>query len=186
MGLLVSAVVHAGFAWLLSTTGVAFPPPPSAGFAPHLVDFREPEFLPPPEMTMPRPVAPIVRPRPPAAAQPTAAAPPALEPPELIPHDLAPRLINGATILEALTQGYPDDLPAEAARTRVLLWLFVDTGGNVTESRVQASSGFEELDALATRVAPRMEYSPARYRGERVAVWVAQRIRFQPSGRQIL
>ncbi|MDX1577156.1 MAG: TonB family protein [Gemmatimonadota bacterium] len=177
LGLAVSVALHGGLAWLLQRTRVGFPPPRLPAASPEVVIFRNPLPNAPPEVRIPPPARPIARPAPPTGPL---TAPEALDPPESIPHDVPPRLVNGPDILAALQEGYPDDLPPEAAESRVLLWLFVDTGGRVTKLRLQRSSGFEALDRLATRLAPNMAYTPALHQGRRVGVWVAQRIRFQP------
>ena len=183
VGLLISAIAHIGLAVTFVTNEVAVPlpfsPPPQSD--PRLVAVEEPPIDPPPAVRIPPPSVPIPRPEAPVeGSEPLPPAVEPLQPPEVIPHDIPPRLVNGPTVLTALEEGYPADLPETAADSRVLLWLFVDASGAVTKLRVQDSSGYEALDRLATDVAPVMSYSPALHRGERVAVWVAQRIRFTP------
>lgn len=185
LGVIASAALHAALAWWVSSNRVAFPRPAPPPPPPTLVVFSEPVPDPPPEVRIPAPATPIPRPAEPGSEPDRGVLevlPPSVEPPEVIPHDVPPRLVNGPLVSAALQAGYPDGLPDAAANSLLTLWLFVDTGGRVTKLRVQRSSGFEELDALAVRIAPRMAYSPALHRGRRVAVWVAQRIRFQPPG----
>lgn len=180
IGFAASVGAHAVLFWWLAVSGVAFPRPDPPPAPPRLVIFPEPLADAPPPVRIPPPSTPVARPDPPPAAEEGSPAPP--EPPEVIPHDVPPRLLNGSAILSALESGYPADLPEAARRSLVTLWLFVDESGQVTKLRVQGSSGYEELDRLATEVAPRMRYRPALHQGRRVAVWVAQRIRFRPSG----
>lgn len=183
IGLLISVALHTLLAVYFVRNDVSIPRPhaPAPSLAPQVVLLldRLPEA--PPAVRIPPPARPIVRPEPPTEpSDPDPAAVDPLQPPEIIAHDVPPRLVNGEVVLSALTQGYPEDLPEEAANSRVLLWLFVDTSGAVTQLRVQTSSGYEALDQLAAKVAPVMSYSPALHQGSRVAVWVAQRILFTP------
>ena len=90
--------------------------------------------------------------------------------------------MNADEVVRWLEAEYPPDLPPGAARSHVVLWLFVDTRGRVTRLRLQQGSGYPELDSLAARLAPGFAYQPALNRGRRVSVWVAQRIRFHPPG----
>lgn len=52
--------------------------------------------------------------------------------------------------------------------------------GRVQKSLLQESSGQDALDQAASRIAAEMDFSPAMHRDDTVAVWVQQRIRFEP------
>lgn len=176
-GLAVSAGLHAALAAALGIAHVSLPTGRAAIARPLAVELLPALADPPPVVEVPRVRPPVPRPAAPETAVP---GPPAPEEPRFIPHDVPPRLLNGAEIRTALEEGMPDALTEEAVGGRVTLWLFVDESGAVRKLRVQDSSGFEVLDALASRVAHRMAYRPALHQGRRVAVWVSQPIRFRP------
>lgn len=176
-GLVASAGLHAALAVVLTITHAALPPGRSAATRPLAVELLPALADPPPTVEVPRARPPVPRPAAPEIAEPS---PERLEAPRFVPHDVPPRLMNGAEILSALAEGVPEGLQEASVRGLVTLWLFVDESGAVTKLRLQGSSGFEALDALASRVARRMEYRPALHQGRRVAVWVSQPIRFLP------
>ena len=176
-GLAASAGIHAALAAVLTLAHVAIPQGRAAAARPLAVELLPPLPDPPPVVEVPRARPPVPRP---VAPETPAVAPPSTDAPRFIPHDLPPRLLNGTEIRRALEDGVPADLPAEAVRSRVTLWLFVDEAGVVRKLRIQGPSGFPVLDALASRVAEGMAYRPALHQGRRVAVWVSQPIRFQP------
>lgn len=175
-GLIASAGVHAALAAVLALTHAALPSGGTASTRPIAVELLPALADPPPAVEMPRARPPVPRP---AAPETPALAPLATDEPRFIPHDVPPRLLNGVEIRDALEAGLFGGLPEEAADRRVMLWLFVDESGAVRKLRLQGSSGFDELDALASRVAHLMAYRPALHRGRRVAVWVSQPIRFR-------
>lgn len=176
LGLIASAGVHAALAAVFALTHATLPAAGTAGARPLAVELLPPLADPPPVVEVPRARPPVPRP---AAPETPAPVPLATDVPRFIPHDVPPRLLNGAEIREALEAGVSGGLPEEAADRRVMLWLYVDESGAVTKLRVQGSSGFDDLDALATRVARLMAYRPALHQGRRVAVWVSQPIRFR-------
>lgn len=176
-GLAASAGLHAALALALAMGHVSLPEGRAAAIRPLAVELLPPLADPPPVIEVPRAHPPVPRP---AAPESPSLAIPAVDEPRFIPHDTPPRLLNGAEIRAALADGVPDDLPEDASRGRVTLWLFVDESGAVRKLRLQGSSGFAALDALASRVAQRMAYRPALHQGRRVGVWVSQPIRFRP------
>ena len=99
--------------------------------------------------------------------------------PEFIPYDVAPELKNPREVQQYLMETYPPELRANAVGGRVVLWLYIDRRGQVQETRVQVSSGYDALDRAAHRVGRRMEFTPAMNRDKRTPVWVQQGIEFE-------
>lgn len=102
------------------------------------------------------------------------------EAPGFIPYDVAPELQNAGEVSARLQELYPDSLEQQGIGGSVVLWLMVDERGRVQKSLLQESSGEDAFDQAASRIAAEMDFSPALNRGERVGVWVQQRIRFEP------
>lgn len=113
---------------------------------------------------------------------PKAGASKASDRPVFIPHDVAPRLKNAAEFRRLLQRFYPSALREAGIGGTVTVWVFVSTSGEVERSVVEQSSGYDALDAAALKVARRMVFEPALNRSEPIAVWAAQRIRFQVVG----
>jgi len=95
--------------------------------------------------------------------------------------DTEPRLSNGHEVLAMLNRLYPETLKEEGVGGRVLLWMHVDESGNVTETKVQTSSGYPALDEAAQAIADSMLFTPAENKGAPVSVWIAQPIEFAAS-----
>lgn len=102
------------------------------------------------------------------------------EAPEFIAYDVAPKLQNADEVSARLEELYPDSLEEAGVGGSVVLWLKVDERGRVQGRRLQETSGYDALDRAASRIAGEMDFSPALHRDDRVAVWVQQRIRFEP------
>ena len=52
------------------------------------------------------------------------------------------------------------------------VFFFIDENGAVQDTRIQQSSGYEQLDAAALAVAGLYRFSPALNRDKKVPVWV--------------
>jgi TonB family protein len=129
----------------------------------------------PPETRVPEEPAPI-----PAPAMPVAgdlSAPP--EAPRMIPYEIAPKLENPVEVQRILQELYPAEYREQRVGGVVVLWLFIDTEGNVAKVLVRVPSGHDQFDQAAQEVAHRMAFRPAYIRGHPVGVWVSQGIRFQ-------
>ena len=100
--------------------------------------------------------------------------------PEYVPVDVPPLLTNAEDIRDLLQELYPALLKEEGVGGRVMLWMWVDEAGTVTETRIQESSGHDALDEAAQQVAASMVFTPAENKGDPVAVWIAQPIDFRP------
>lgn len=110
-------------------------------------------------------------PPPPAGARPS-------DVPSYIPRDVEPRLTNGREIERVLQQRYPSMLREAGIGGTVVLYVFVDENGRPTNTQVQESSGYPQLDQAAAQVVEQMEFSPAQNRDRPVGVWVLQRVEF--------
>lgn len=110
-------------------------------------------------------------PPPPAGARPS-------DVPSYIPRDVEPRLTNARQIERVLQQRYPSMLREAGIGGSVILYVFVDEDGEPTNTQVQQSSGYPQLDAAAEQVVDEMEFSPAMNRDRPVGVWVLQRVEF--------
>lgn len=177
-----SLLVHLGV--------VVFDPPLPFPRADGPTASQELELLPapdeqPPVVEVPAAAAPIPPPSEPVASAPSE---PVEEttPPPFIPHDVPPRLINPGDVRDYLEAFYPPDLRLAGVDGRVMLWLYVDSRGNVTKLRLRDSSGTPSFDQLAQSAARIMRFRPAVSGDQTVGVWVAQPLQFQilPPGTQ--
>lgn len=117
---------------------------------------------------------------PPAPDADTSARVGSAERPQFVPYDVAPELQNPREVQARLQEVYPDSLESAGVGGTVILWMYVDTDGDVRKSRVQESSGHESLDRAARGVVEAMKFSPALQGEEPTDVWVQQRIQFRP------
>jgi protein TonB len=94
------------------------------------------------------------------------------------PFTVAPELRNRAEVGRALQHSYPVLLRDAGIGGEVLVWLLIDTSGNVMRADVKQSSGHTALDDAALKVALTMKFTPARNRDQAVQVWVAVPVSF--------
>lgn len=99
--------------------------------------------------------------------------------PSFIPYDTPPKLLNSAEVMRQLQRYYPANLKEAGVGGRVELWIYVDEQGLVQKSQVKTSSGNQQLDAAAQKVAGEMEFQPAMNRDKTTDVWVSQWITFE-------
>jgi TonB family protein len=97
---------------------------------------------------------------------------------EFTPFTRAPELVNRAEVAEVVREEYPSLLRDAGIGGQVRVWLYVDESGAVTDLRIDETSGHQELDAAALRVAGEMAFDPALNGDEPVAVWIALPIAF--------
>ena len=99
-------------------------------------------------------------------------------PPESV--STAPILLNAEQVEEAIAAEYPAQLRTDGVGGTVRLRLFVDADGTPAEVRLLQSSGNQQLDAAAQRVAAFLRFSPATNAdGEPVQVWASFPISFR-------
>ncbi len=129
----------------------------------------------PPATTLPADPPPIPAPSLPIAS--TIGSPPPT--PEFIPYEIGPKLENSEEVQRFLQELYPADYRSQRIGGLVVLWLYIDTEGNVARVQIRIPSGHDLFDTAAREVAHRMAFRPAYIHGHPVGVWVSQGIRFQ-------
>lgn len=100
--------------------------------------------------------------------------------PTFTPMTVRPQLRNAAEVMDALQRYYPSQLEDAGIGGTVKVWFLIDREGVVQRTRIADPSEHEALDAAALAVADQMRFTPAYNRDERVPVWVALPITFQP------
>lgn len=95
------------------------------------------------------------------------------EQPAYTPYEVKPEMRNRAEFARLLERNYPPMLKDAGIGGRTVLWVFIDEDGQVENTRVQESSGHEELDQAAMDVITQAQFSPALNRDQRVPVWIA-------------
>ena len=98
--------------------------------------------------------------------------------PTFTPYEVAPEITNRSAVQSALVREYPAVLRDAGVGGTVLMHFFIDNTGSLENVLVAQTSGFEQLDQAAMRVAEVFEFSPALNRDERVAVWIQVPITF--------
>ncbi len=98
--------------------------------------------------------------------------------PTFTPYEVAPEITNRTTVQSALVREYPAILRDAGIGGTVLMHFFIDNTGSLENVLVAETSGHEQLDEAAMRVASVFEFSPALNRDERVAVWIQVPITF--------
>jgi TonB family protein len=99
--------------------------------------------------------------------------------PVFTPFTHAPALRNGSEVQAAIQREYPSGLRSLGVDGKVLLYFLIDGQGQVRDARVARSSGREEFDAAALRVAPLHSFSPALRQDHPTPVWIALPVTFQ-------
>ena len=74
---------------------------------------------------------------------------------------------------------YPPFLRDAGIGGQVVVWFLISETGEVVESRLSETSGQEQLDAAALRVADVFRFTGARNRDEPVPVWIQLPVTFQ-------
>jgi protein TonB len=98
--------------------------------------------------------------------------------PTFTPYEVAPEITNRGDVQSALVREYPAVLRDAGVGGTVLMHFFIDATGSLENVLVAQTSGFEQLDAAAMRVAEVFEFSPALNRDQRVPVWIQVPITF--------
>lgn len=161
---------------------------------PRVLDVTFEAPLPPPPDEIPRPAVPAINPdlspdapffemdertfEEPLPAPPTRRADAGGEP-RWTPYEVAPEMRNRAEFERSLARAYPTALRDAGVGGTVVVWVPIDAEGQVTDARVQDSSGHDRLDEAALGVLPQARFTPALNRDERVPVWVQFPVVFQ-------
>jgi protein TonB len=99
--------------------------------------------------------------------------------PRFTPFTVAPEILNRGEIITALSRAYPPLLRDAGIGGVVKVFFFIDDTGVVRSTRVQETSGYEQLDNAALAVASLYRFSPALNRDAKVPVWVAFPVEFK-------
>lgn len=96
------------------------------------------------------------------------------EQPVFTPRTVEPRLPpDQRTLLQRyLERNYPSALQTAGIGARATLWVFIDEAGEVRNTRVVESSGYEAFDQVAQDALRTVRFAPAMNRDQRVPVWV--------------
>ena len=100
--------------------------------------------------------------------------------PSFTPYEIRPTLKNARQVQDALLSYYPPTFKAAGIGGITTLWIYIDESGAVQNTKVVASSGFPELDAVAERVMREAAaFSPAFNRDMKVPVWIQMPVEFE-------
>ena len=99
--------------------------------------------------------------------------------PRFTPMTVRPELRNRNEVMQALMREYPVILRDAGVGGQVVVWFFISETGQVRDKRIFRSSGHQELDDAALRVADVYRFTPAMNRSEPVQVWIQLPITFQ-------
>jgi TonB family protein len=98
--------------------------------------------------------------------------------PVFTPYTARPEFKDLEEAKRAVERHYPEDLKGAGIGGTMVVWVFIDSDGNVANVKLKESSGNEALDAAGLVVAREWEFIPARNREEVVPVWMAIPITF--------
>lgn len=101
--------------------------------------------------------------------------------PAYTPYEVAPVIDNRLEVQRVLAIEYPPLLRDAGIDGTTFVHMYINAAGVVENALVAATSGYEQLDQAALRVAAAFEFEPAQYEGENVAVWLQVPITFQAS-----
>lgn len=99
--------------------------------------------------------------------------------PPFIPREVEPSIRNREAVVRALQREYPSTLRDAGVVGRVVMYVFVNEDGVADEVRVAETSGFDQFDRAALRVAATFEFNPAMNQGQAVAVWALVPVTFR-------
>ncbi len=94
------------------------------------------------------------------------------------PYTVRPDLVNEREVMQALQAEYPPELRDTGIAGTANVHFFIDTEGVVQRVLIAGTSGHEELDSAALRVARVFRFTPALDMDELVPVWIAIPITF--------
>lgn len=102
--------------------------------------------------------------------------------PTLLPDaaTIPPRMLEREEARRMLQDAYPSVLQLGQIGGAVRLRMRIDDRGRVTEPSVVESSGIDELDRVAVRLAPRFRFVPALQGGEPIGTWIEFPVLFEP------
>ena len=101
------------------------------------------------------------------------------ETPTFTPFTVAPEILNREEIVEEMEKNYPPLLKSAGIGGIVHVYFYIDAEGRVQTTRVNRSSGYQQLDQAALELAGLYRFSPALNRDTRVPVWVSFPVAYQ-------
>jgi TonB family protein len=100
--------------------------------------------------------------------------------PTFTPYEVRPTLRNTPQFTQALERRYPPMLKDAGIGGQTVLWVYINEQGQVQNTRVVTSSGYEQLDQVAETVMREVaQFTPARNRDQAVPVWIQLPVTFQ-------
>ncbi len=99
--------------------------------------------------------------------------------PYFTPMTVRPEITNRGEVQAALIREYPSNLRDAGIGGTVVVWFYITETGQVQDGRISRSSGQQDFDQAALRVASVFRFTPATNRREPVAVWIEVPITFQ-------
>lgn len=99
--------------------------------------------------------------------------------PRVTAYSRAPVLKNIDYIQRLLLDWFPDNLRRAGGEARAIIWLFIDTRGDVLKTVLRETSGRAEVDSVALRAGDYMRFEPAQLAGTPVPVWVQLPVRLR-------
>ncbi len=88
------------------------------------------------------------------------------------PFDRRPSALNRDEFQAALLEHAPDNVDLMPGSNLVMVYLLIDTQGNVRRTVVSGTSGYSSLDQAAETVARVLRFSPGQLDGKPVPVWL--------------
>ena len=98
--------------------------------------------------------------------------------PVFTPYTVKPEIKDRAEAIRIVERYYPKLLKDAGVGGQVVVWVFIDTKGEVQNAQVQKGSGNASLDDAALRAAQEFSFTPALNRDKTVPVWIAIPITF--------
>jgi protein TonB len=92
---------------------------------------------------------------------------------------VSPDVKNREEVTLALKGEYPILLKEAGLGGTVQVWFFIDEEGQVVRTQIHQSSGYDDLDRAALKVADIIRFTPALNRDKRVPVWISIPIQFK-------
>ena len=99
--------------------------------------------------------------------------------PTFTPMTVRPRLQNQQEVLMALSRHYPPLLRDAGIGGVARVWFFIDETGRVVRTLIHETSGYDDLDQAALKVASMMRFTPGYNRDRPVPVWVSIEVTFE-------
>lgn len=98
--------------------------------------------------------------------------------PASMPMTVRPQFRDRTEAIEASIRGYPAELRDAGIGGRAVVWFYISDEGRVLRNLISRSSGNEDLDQAALRVAALFQFTPAMDDRGPVAVWIEVPITF--------